>query len=154
MLTTRICVSFDLFRALFLRRDAVPPATGEAMITKQDTAALEADLAQFCGTETHWRHRTSRLTYTDGVKFLAEKAGAFWLIDLVASHQTARLRREEFQIWTLAVDRDKRPMAVATCQADTNATVLVRQEIEYTDFPLPSVKLYLEDRVLMLPGER
>lgn len=123
------------------------------MLTQQDAAALESDLTQFCGTETWWRHWTGRITYTDGVKFLAEKAGAFWLIDLVASHQTARLRQEEFQIWKLVVDRDKRPMAIATCQADTDEPVLVQQEIEYTDFPLPSIKLYLVDKVLMLPDE-
>jgi hypothetical protein len=123
------------------------------MLTQHAAAELECDLAQFCGTENWWRHWTGRITFTDGVKYLAEKAGAFWLIDLVASHQTARLRREEFQVWILAVDRDRAPMAVATCQADTDTTVLVRQEIEYTDFPLPSIKLWLVDGVLMLPGE-
>ena len=87
------------------------------------------------------------------MKFLAEKAGAFWLIDLVASYQTARLRREEFQVWTLTVDRDRTPVAVATCQADTDAPVLVRQEIDHTDFPLPSIKLWLVNGALMLPSE-
>ncbi len=123
------------------------------MQTQQEPACLEADLAQFCGTEKWWKHWTGRITFTDGVKFLAEKAGAFWLIDLIASHQTARLRQEEFQIWILKVDRGKTPMAVATCQADTDAPILVRQEIDYTDFPLPSIKLWLVDRVLMLPHE-
>lgn len=122
------------------------------MPTEQDVAQLEADLAQFCGTDNWWRHWSRRITYTDGVKHLAEKAGAFWLVDLVTSQQTARLR-QEFQIWTLTVDRGKRPMAVATCQADTDEPPLVRQEIEYTDFPLPSIKLYLVGSVLMLPGE-
>ncbi len=123
------------------------------MLTQQDAATLESDLSQFCGTETWWKHWTGRITFTDGVKFLAEKAGAFWLIDLVASHQTARLRQEEFQLWILTVDRDNTPMAVATCQADTGKPLLVRQEIDYTDFPLPSIKLYLVDGVLMLPDE-
>jgi len=123
------------------------------MLTQQDATALEADLAQFCGTENWWKHWTGRITYTDGVKFLAEKAGAFWLIDLVASYQAARLRREEFQVWTLTVDHDRTPMAVATCQADTDAPVLVRQEIDHTDFPLPSIKLWLVNGALMLPSE-
>ena len=123
------------------------------MLTQQDAAALENDLAQFCGTENWCKHWTGRLTFTDGVKFLAEKAGAFWLIDLVASYQTARLRQEEFQVWILTVDRERTPMAVATCQADTNAPVLVRQPIDYTDFPLPSIKLWLVGGVLMLPNE-
>ena len=123
------------------------------MLTQQDVATLESDLMQFCGTENWWKHWTGRINYTDGVKFLAEKAGAFWLVDLVASHQTARLRREEFQIWTLSVDRSKTPMAVATCQADTDAPVLVRQEIDHTNFPLPSIKLWLVMGTLMLPIE-
>ena len=123
------------------------------MLTQQDTATLESDLTQFCGTENWWKHWTGCINYTDGVKFLAEKAGAFWLIDLVASHQTARLRREEFQIWTLSVNRSKTPMAVATCQADTGKPLLVRQEIDHTDFPLPSIKLFLVNGVLMLPDE-
>lgn len=123
------------------------------MPTQQDAAELDAELPQFSGTDNWWRHWTGRITYTDGVKFLAEKAGAFWLIDLVASHQTARLRQEQFQIWILTVDRKRRPMAVATCQADTDKPVLVRQEIGHTDFPLPSIKVYLVDGVLMLPNE-
>jgi hypothetical protein len=123
------------------------------MPTQIDADALERDLVQFCGTENWWKHWTGRITFTDGVKFLAEKAGAFWLIDLVASHQTARLRQEEFQVWILTVDRSKTPMAVATCQADTDEPLLVKQEIEYTDFPLPLIKLWLVDGVLMLPGE-
>jgi hypothetical protein len=123
------------------------------MLTEQDAAALEAALAQFSGTENWWRHWTGRITYTDGVKFLAEKAGAFWLIDLVASHQTARLRQEAFQVWLLAVNRGKTPMAVATCRADTDTPELVRQEIEHTDFPLASIRLWLVDSVLMLPSE-
>ena len=123
------------------------------MLTQHDAAALECDLAQFCGTENWWKHWTGRITFTDGVKFLAEKAGAFWLIDLVASHQTARLQKEEFQVWILTVSRNRTPMAVATCQTDTDEPLLVRQEIDYTDFPLPSIKLWLVGGVLMLPNE-
>ena len=47
------------------------------MLTQQTAATLEADLAQFYGTDNWWRHWTGRITYTDGVKFLAEKAGAY-----------------------------------------------------------------------------
>lgn len=123
------------------------------MLMQQTAAALEADLAQFCGTDNWWRHWTGRITYTDGVKFLAEKSGAYWLIDLVASYQTPRLRREEFQIWTLTVDREQSPPAVATCQSDTDKPLLVRQEIEHTDFPLAAITLWLVKGVLMLPNE-
>jgi hypothetical protein len=30
----------------------------------------------------------------------------------------------------------------------------VEQKIEYTDFPLPEITLYLENNTLMLPSER
>lgn len=67
------------------------------------TALSEADLSHFHCTENYWRHWSKRLAYTDGVKFVAERGGAYWLIDAVASHQTAPLvAGEEFQCWTLS----------------------------------------------------
>lgn len=89
---------------------------------------------------------------TDGVLALADRAGAHWLTDLVASHQRGRVRAEPFQVWTLTVNPDR--TAVAECRADTGAPVLVRQSIPFTDFPLPSITLWLEYGVLMLPSER
>ena len=112
---------------------------------------LEADLAQFCGSETVYKHWLG-LIYTDGVKYLAEKAGAYWLIDLVASHQRGKLRQEPFQVWTLTVNL-KKQTARAECRADSDTPILKAQNIEYTDFPLPSIKLWLVDGVLMLPSE-
>jgi hypothetical protein len=121
--------------------------------TKLTAYELDTALRQFIGTTQHYAHWTSRITFTIGVHFLAEKAGAYWLIDLIASHQDRRLSKEEFQIWTLTVNRDKRPIAVSTCQADTGEPVLRRQLIEYTDFPMPTIKLWLIKGVLMLPSE-
>jgi hypothetical protein len=121
---------------------------------------LESDLAQFTGSENLYRHALNRnFMHTDGVNYLAEKAGAFWLIDLIASHQlSCRVRTEPFQLWTLTRTGKRTPMAVAECRADTDAPVLARQEIEFTDFPLQSIKLYCVDGgddtvVLMLPSE-
>lgn len=118
---------------------------------------LESALAQFCGSENFYRHWLGRFLYTDGVQYLADNAGggAYWLIDLIASWQTkAKVRREPFQVWTLKVNRDKHPMAVAEAWDDIPGKLLASQRIEYTDFPLDEIKLYLENGVLMLPGER
>jgi len=123
------------------------------MLTQAQTTELESALDYFSGTENWWKHWAGRITYTDGVKYLAEKAGAFWLIDLIASHQNRRLRDEKFQVWTLTVDRSKNPMAVAECRPDRDEPVIARQKIEFTDFPLPSIKLWLVDKVLLLPSE-
>ena len=53
-------------------------------------AEFQLDLRQFTGT-TQW-HRWSKLTElvcTDGAKYLADEAGAYWLLDAIASHQSA-----------------------------------------------------------------
>ena len=42
-------------------------------------------LAHFIGTE-HYYRLTPSAVLTDGTKYLAEGAGAFWLMDAVASY--------------------------------------------------------------------
>jgi hypothetical protein len=112
---------------------------------------LKADLAMHTGTTRWFRHWSRRFTYTEGVQYLAEKAGAYWLIDLVASwcpHPS--IKGEEFVLWTLSVKPDR--TAVATAD-DGNGRELVRQDIPWTDFPLDEVRLYLTDDTLLLPSE-
>lgn len=105
----------------------------------------QSDLDQFTGTENYYKSAFG-LLYTDGIAFMAEKAGAYWLIDAIASYH----RKEHFQVWTL-----RRSFSVGTLvmREDTDAPVLVRQRIHYTDFPLVQIKLYVVDGVLMLPSE-
>lgn len=113
---------------------------------------LENNLDQFIGGEEFYRHGLMRnFIYTEGVKYLADNAGAYWLIDVVASHQTsAKVRREEFQVWKLFVMSAKSAYVVLE---DGNLNEIMRQDIEYTDFPLKFFKLYVVNGVLMLPGE-
>ncbi|MEI6057204.1 MAG: DUF6876 family protein [Lentisphaerota bacterium] len=113
---------------------------------------LEANLRQFCGTENYYRHTLSRMLYTDGVQYLAEKTGAYWLIDAVASYQNSNLKEKyPFQIWELKVNSDK--SCIITMIEDISCPEIVHQEIEYTDFPLDYMKLYCIDNVLLLPSE-
>jgi len=115
---------------------------------------LEAELMNFTGTEEYHPHPMSGLLFTDGVKFLALRAGALWLIDIIGSHQPMcqkdRMLRD-FQLWKLVVAEDK--SGVVTCERDTD-DLAIKQEIEYTDFPLKEIKLYVENGVLMLISER
>lgn len=117
-------------------------------------AITQADLARFQGTERYHQHWVRRFQYTDGVKYLADAAEAHWLIDAIASYQPdKRVKDDEmlrhFQIWQLSV-QDK--SGVLTLLRDTDDPVLI-QEIAYTNFPLPEVKLFLNEKVLMLPSE-
>ena len=47
---------------------------------------MKNDLAQFTGTEAYYRYVGGTLL-TDGTKYLANEAGAYWLMDLIASYQ-------------------------------------------------------------------
>jgi hypothetical protein len=115
----------------------------------------ETELALFTGTEQYHRHWTRRLVYTDGVKYLAEQGSAFWLIDAIASFQALPKvqnngRLQEFQFWTLTREGIG---AVLECREDSGAVPAITQRIPFTDFPLDSVKLYVESGVLLLPSE-
>lgn len=115
---------------------------------------LETELRQFTGTENYYKH-LGNVVLTDGAKYLADRAGAYWLMDVVASWQLAKkVACEPFQSWNIEVKDNNK----ATIKADDgNGNEIARQEIPFTDFPLRSTRLYLVNdgryRVLMLPSE-
>jgi hypothetical protein len=117
---------------------------------------IERTLEQFHGTSKWYRHGTFRTLYwTEGVQYLADAAQAYWLIDAVGSWQfEPKVRRENFQAWTLTVHTHKQSTLVCT---DGNKKRVAQQKIPYTDFPLEEVTLWLSgdatEQVLMLPGE-
>ncbi|MCA9398961.1 MAG: hypothetical protein KC618_04365 [Candidatus Omnitrophica bacterium] len=110
------------------------------------TQLTESELNQFIGTEHYYRHLLG-FNYTDGVKFMAERGKAYWLIDAIASYK----RREPFQVWTLKVNDDK--SAVLEMREDSDKPALIKQEIPFTDFPLKFIELFLIDGVLLLTSE-
>ena len=118
------------------------------------TIPLQAsDLTYFTGSEHWYTHPLIRsITYTDGVKYVADKAGAYWLIDEVATNQLDRkISAEEFQVWKLVVNREK-STAVLTCE-DGDYNEVFRKDIDFTDFPLPEITLWYTNRTILLPSE-
>ncbi len=115
--------------------------------------ALEAlDLAQFTGTLHWYRHGLVRsVVFTDGVKYLADHAGAYWLIDEIALAQVynGKVAGEAFQVWELKVKGNE---AELLCE-DGNGNHLAGQLIPFTDFPAPGIRLFCCDSTIMLPGE-
>ena len=114
------------------------------------------DLSQCVGGDDYYKHFTG-LLYTDGVKTMAEQAGAYWLIDAVASYQRDKRVRnnkdlQEFQLWELHLTDTGG--AILTCKRDSGLSNpdVIRQVIEFTDFP-EDIKLYVENGVLLLPQE-
>ena len=66
-------------------------------------AKLTSELASFTGTTQYYPHFLG-LLYTDGIHHLAEHAGAYWLIDAIASWQPeVRSIEKDFQLWELVV---------------------------------------------------
>lgn len=117
-----------------------------------DAAELRRKLSLFSGTD-NWHRHLSGLLFTDGVKFLADEAGAYWLLDLIGSYQK-RCRRDpmlrDFQIWELKKTGNT---ARIGCLRDVNQPVLA-QDIPFTDFPLDEITLYVENETILLPSER
>ena len=111
------------------------------------------DLAGFTGTEQWYRHPIVKNTlYTDGIKYVAQKAGAYWLIDEITFQQYhPRIKNEEFQVWTLKVDLEE-STARLTCD-DGNDPILLTKLIGYTDFPFGEIEIYMASNVILLPNE-
>ncbi|KJH70248.1 DUF6876 family protein [Aliterella atlantica] len=116
------------------------------------TTSTFANLDRFHGTERYYSHWLG-IKLTDGAFYLQEN-GAAWLVDAIASHQTKKLLSDPMlkaiQFWTLTVNPDN--SALLRCDRDEGDTALT-QEIPFTDFPLSEIKLYLVEKVLMLPSE-
>lgn len=114
----------------------------------------EADLRQFTGTEQWFRHGLVRsVLYTEGVQFLAENAGAYWLVDKIATLQLDKNiveRCDGLQCWKLTV-ADRKATLVCTDGNDENP--VHSEQIEFTDFPLETVSLWVEENVILLPSE-
>ena len=112
----------------------------------------QSQLDQFTGTEGYirWSPLFRRMVLTDGAKFVADNGGgcgAYWLMDAIASHQPEALKNEmlrDIQFWTLEVaEDDGRKSAVLTCRTDSGEKPTITQKIEYTDFDLPKIDLWV-----------
>jgi hypothetical protein len=116
-------------------------------------ALTKADLRQFSGSENWYRHGVNRkVLFTDGAKYVADTAGAYWLLDEIAIIQPydKRVAAEKFQVWKLAVRPDQ--TATLTCE-DGNGNAVFTKQIDYTDFPLEEIALYFTNNVIYLPSE-
>ena len=110
------------------------------------------ELKQFTGTERFYKNPIYPLfVYTDGIKYLADRVGAYWLIDYIFSNQhDTKIKTEPFQVWKISVAENNQ----AAIRVEDGNKNLVRQfNIEFTDFPLQEFELWFTDRTLLLPSE-
>lgn len=134
-------------------------------MTKLPAIELNRGLDQFQGGGDQYRHWMPGVRFTEGVKWLCDNAGAYWLVDAIASHlisgpyrlaakRDARLAGCSF--WRLQRE-PKGQGAHLYGEADSGEEPAIHQAIEFTDFPLPSVRIWAEhdgtEWVLLLPSE-
>ncbi|MCC0178050.1 hypothetical protein I4641_13780 [Waterburya agarophytonicola K14] len=115
--------------------------------------SLEEDLRQFMGTTGYFRPQPllfPKFLLTDGARYVAEKAEAFWLFDAIASlqlHPKIKNHRElkDLQFWRLEVAENKSAMLSVEWDEDR---VVYTQGIGHTTFPLKSLLLYVAPTVI------
>lgn len=110
------------------------------------------ELTNFIGTNAYWP--ICKFAYlTDGTKFLADHAEAYWLMYAIASYLPELKSKHEFVVAELKVTSSTAVLLLT----GGNHNELARQAVEYTDFPLSTITLYAawssEFWVLMLPTE-
>lgn len=109
-----------------------------------------AALAHFTGGLERFRHSLNRrVIYTDGVQFVAEHGGAYWLLDEIALHLGSRPfqqsaahdpRLQHMAFWTLTVKEDRTARLIG--YADTGETPFFEKSIPFTDFPLDEISIW------------
>ena len=112
---------------------------------------LASELQQFTGCDQVYQHSLVRkLVYTEGIRYLCEKTKSFWLLDAVASYFASSEmmkaidkdpRLKDFQVWTIAVKEDR--SASITMRADSDTPPAITQDINWTDFPLDEVRMWV-----------
>jgi hypothetical protein len=109
-------------------------------------------LSHFTGTE-HFYRLNRQCLVTDGAKYLADEAGAYWLLDASSSYLLELGTSDWFVLVRLIVTESQAVLSLE----DGNGGVRVSQQIPFTDFPLPEQVLYAcwnwDHWVLLLTSE-
>jgi hypothetical protein len=117
-------------------------------------AELQAALRHFSGTEQYYK-TGFRTRCTDGVYFLAENAQCYWLLDIIDSVAPYG----DFAVAELTVTEEEGRRSAKVVidnghdKQSRDYKLFHTQAIEYTDFPLDTIKLYVQDGVILLPSE-
>jgi hypothetical protein len=110
-------------------------------------------LAQFTGSQEFYRHPIVRdIIYTQGAKYVADAAHAYWLLEeiVLAQRYISSVSAEGFQVWDLAIKANG--SAELTCGNGNGRTVFAKR-IDHTDFPAPGIRFYYCNQCIHLPSE-
>jgi hypothetical protein len=114
--------------------------------------AFYVGLKRFRRSSERYAHWHGDFFYTEGVRFLAEHAYCYWLINVIAVLQERALTDcwlRHFQLWELFV-YDHRGVLICSRDSEDEA---FRRMFRITSFPVDALTLYVQGGVLMLPTE-
>jgi hypothetical protein len=122
---------------------------------------IQAILDNAHGTQNYHKvsTRKSDPIATDGVMSFATAANCFWLLDAIISHQGNKKLDPYLQVWILKAFGDKPKREAVLQYLDNDKNVIIEQKIEYTDFPLDEITLWVMgggpngSNVILLPSE-
>lgn len=121
------------------------------MTEKLTIEQLQHTLAHCTGTAQWYKDPFyPTMLYTDGIKLMAETAGAFWLVDYIGFNVYPMLNKTAPYKIRFTSNEGKGTLSVWETGAKEPKFVY---PIEYTDFPQGSIEMYLMDNVLLLPSE-
>lgn len=117
------------------------------------------ELNQFSGSDVSFQHWFTKMCYTEGVSYLANKVECYWLIEEIACVILPRLLKENkdrfYSIQFVVNSNQSADMTIG----DGNDNIYLRHKITWTDFPIVNqiIQFYLCDTgsyyCLMLPSE-
>jgi hypothetical protein len=121
-----------------------------------NTIDVRTELKQFIGTSMYHKHLfpgKSPIALTDGCKYVRDELNAFWLFDAILIYQDdPKLKKVNFQIWELK--QLKKDMSwLLTCREDIHKKLLISQHIEFSDFPIDYIRIWVIGSVVLLPSE-
>lgn len=122
--------------------------TYELNQVKQSSEELRNNLEQFWGTEHYFNNPLIKYKYTDGVKYFAEHAGAYWLLQEINGCYV-KLGSLSFLNIIVKSNKNKADIIID----DGNDKVLTKKHISFTDLPEGEWQFFLMNNVLMIPSE-
>ena len=108
---------------------------------------------QYTGTEDWYKYMAGYLL-TDGTHGIATETESFWFLDVIVSYKfdkKQRMKNVYSQRWMLQRIGDTDSFEVIGYNDDNEA--VIRQDIEYSDFPFDSYEVLVCNNVILLPSE-
>ena len=120
------------------------------------SSELRSDLAQHYGSgsvfQVHPICNPTKSYYTEGVLSFADKAEAFWFLDIVFSELVTAntTKNEDFLSIILGVDDEGKALITVT---DGNDKELYKRKVEWGTCPQGDWQFFFSNKVLYLPSE-